>query len=73
MNRPSEVKVGQIWESTDARRPRRVVVGAIEDGYAWVASTTNRERRHRIHLDRLCPKGHWQYVGEETYLGCPTL
>lgn len=51
---PYNVKVGQVWRSTDPRTPSlRILVTAIEDGFAHVITQVGRPaRRRKIRLDR---------------------
>ena len=53
------VEAGQIWEDTDHRRPRKVVVTAIneETGVARVHNVENG-RKSKLRLDRFAPAHH---------------
>lgn len=57
------VQVGQIYESTDKRRPQTVTVGDITDnGTVAVVTESKTGKTAKLQASRLTPKGHWRLV-----------
>jgi len=53
------VREGQVWDVTDARRPRQIRVVAVDvaTGVARVVNTVT-QRRAKIRLERFSPSNH---------------
>lgn len=62
----NQVRIGDIYESTDARRWRRIKVRMKNHKYAFCHTKRPGDARYEgrtlIALSRLCPKHHWRLV-----------